>query len=252
MAVAKKKHRDLTSVDGIHQLHHWSVADEAARLAIPYSAANVGKVCRQADELSFWVLRAVDDWKQIDNAFSAAGLPETLYAEHEVTDENGTTYFGAAFAGYSSYPAQLDHIHKIATGVPVAVGDFNDEGIAGELARADHTHDASHKADKAFTLAGIYSGVASALTIVHAGQLIAVNVATPYTVTVPPSSTEPFDVGSVVTLVQLGTGLLTIAPGAGVTLQTPLTSKARAQFSAITLIKIDTDTWLVSGDLAVV
>lgn len=70
------------------------------------------------------------------------------------------------------------------------------------------------------------------------------------TLTVPNHATWPHEVGSQIPVMQLGTGQTTVVAAAGVTIQTPLTLKARAQYSRLLLEKIGTDEWMLSGDLA--
>jgi len=70
------------------------------------------------------------------------------------------------------------------------------------------------------------------------------------TLNVPANSTTPFPIGTTIDLSQLGAGQVTVAsPGTPTVNATP--SRAfRAQYSAATLIKYATDTWLLVGDLA--
>jgi hypothetical protein len=71
------------------------------------------------------------------------------------------------------------------------------------------------------------------------------------TVTIPPNATTAFDVGDVINLLQKGAGQVTIAAGAGVTINYPddTNPKTRGQNSWVTLVKQATDTWYALGDL---
>ena len=44
-------------VGEIHPIHNWSVANTAARTALVVTAADIGKVCRQLDDDTFYLLR---------------------------------------------------------------------------------------------------------------------------------------------------------------------------------------------------
>lgn len=66
--------------------------------------------------------------------------------------------------------------------------------------------------------------------------------------TVPPNSSVPYPLGTVLTDIQKGAGQITIAPGSGVTLQSAHGLKTSAQWATVSLTKILTDTWVVSGD----
>ena len=83
-------------------------------------------------------------------------------------------------------------------------------------------------------------------------KAVEVSAATGVTVTIPPNSAVAFPVGAIVEVAQLGAGQVTIAAGAGVTLQAPVAGAvlSRTQYSTLSLRKRTTNTWIVSGDLA--
>jgi hypothetical protein len=74
------------------------------------------------------------------------------------------------------------------------------------------------------------------------------------TYTIPLNSSVAFPTGSLVNLIQIGTGQVTVVGAGGVTLNstgaTSAQPKARAQYSVLTLIKAGTDTWYATGDIA--
>lgn len=69
------------------------------------------------------------------------------------------------------------------------------------------------------------------------------------TVQVPANASQPFAVGQKVDLAQLGTGTVTVVGTAGVTLRSTPSAILRTQYSAASIIKINTDEWLLMGDL---
>lgn len=69
------------------------------------------------------------------------------------------------------------------------------------------------------------------------------------TATVPPNSSVAFTTGAKLTARAVGAGQVTIAAGAGVTINTAETLLLRAQHSTATLIKVATDEWDLMGDL---
>jgi hypothetical protein len=83
------------------------------------------------------------------------------------------------------------------------------------------------------------------------GKIVEMNVASGNNITIPPNSTAAIPVGSQVTVLQIGSGQTTIVAGSGVTANGTPGLKLRAQWSAATLVKRATDTWVVLGDLAV-
>jgi hypothetical protein len=79
--------------------------------------------------------------------------------------------------------------------------------------------------------------------------LVQMNVASANNLTVPPNSSVAFAIGTTLTVLQYGAGQTTIVAGSGVTVNGTPGLKLRAQWSLVSLVKIATDTWVVSGDL---
>jgi hypothetical protein len=69
------------------------------------------------------------------------------------------------------------------------------------------------------------------------------------TITVPTNATAPFPIGTYIVILQTGTAQATIAGASGVTINLTPGNKTRTQWSMVTLIKRDTDSWVAAGDL---
>jgi hypothetical protein len=70
------------------------------------------------------------------------------------------------------------------------------------------------------------------------------------TLTVPTNSAQAFAVGASIEIIQAGTGQVVISPASGVTVNScESLYKTRSQWSACVLMKVATDTWVLSGDL---
>jgi hypothetical protein len=82
-----------------------------------------------------------------------------------------------------------------------------------------------------------------------ANNIVTMSTAGADTFTVPPNASVAFPIGTTLTVIQLGAGQVTLTAGAGVTFQTPSSATTRAQYSTVAMIKILTDTWILSGDL---
>jgi hypothetical protein len=86
--------------------------------------------------------------------------------------------------------------------------------------------------------------------------LLASNGATAGTINIPTNASVPFAIGTQISVINVGSGLITIqATTSGTTTvnstgATATAPKLRAQFSAATLWKTATDTWYVFGDVA--
>ncbi|AAT69482.1 gp87 [Alphaproteobacteria phage PhiJL001] len=87
------------------------------------------------------------------------------------------------------------------------------------------------------------------LALEDAGANVRMNVAGANNLTVPPNSTVAFPTGTVISARQVGAGQTTIVAGAGVTINTPETLLCRKQGSTVSLVKVGTDEWDLTGDL---
>lgn len=94
------------------------------------------------------------------------------------------------------------------------------------------------------------TGTTYTLVLSDSQKLVTLSNASAITLTVPPNSSVAYPIGQRIDLAQLGAGQVTVVGGSGVTVNGTPTLKARAQYSAMSLVKTATDTWLLVGDLA--
>lgn len=100
--------------------------------------------------------------------------------------------------------------------------------------------------DVAFVLS---SSTSYPLILADSYKMISISNASAITVTVPANTSVAFPTGTQINLLQRGAGQITVAGAVGVTINSSSTLKLRAQWSAATLIKIDTNTWVLTGDI---
>ena len=81
-------------------------------------------------------------------------------------------------------------------------------------------------------------------------DLIEMGSSSAMTLTIPANSAVAFPVGTSIDILQTSTGQVTIAGAAGVTVNATPGLKLRTQWSACTLFKRASDTWVVYGDLS--
>lgn len=87
-------------------------------------------------------------------------------------------------------------------------------------------------------------------------KLVTASNASAQTYSIPTNATTAFPIGTQLNLIQIGAGQVTVSaatPATTTVVSTGATAaspKCRAQYSAITLIKRDTDSWYVVGDIA--
>ena len=71
-----------------------------------------------------------------------------------------------------------------------------------------------------------------------------------FTVTVPPESTYNYATGSVLNLLNIGSGTITIAGGTAVTVNGNPGLKLSTQWSGASIVKRSSNTWVAVGDLS--
>lgn len=96
------------------------------------------------------------------------------------------------------------------------------------------------------------TGTAYTLVLDDADKLVTLSNGSAITLTVPANASVAFPVGTVIALAQLGAGLVTVVGASGVTVNgvTPGSQALAGQYATVTLTKLATNTWLLSGGLA--
>jgi hypothetical protein len=86
------------------------------------------------------------------------------------------------------------------------------------------------------------------LTLGDAGKTLVIDSTIDRTVTIPTNASVPFAVGQRLDIIRMNTGNVTIG-GTPTILSKNSNKKIAARYSGATLIKTDTDTWVLIGDL---
>lgn len=95
------------------------------------------------------------------------------------------------------------------------------------------------------------TGTTYTLVASDAGDLVTLTNASAITLTVPTNATVPFATGTQITITRAGSGSVTVAGAVGVTVNSADNFlKLRAQWSSATLIKTDTNSWILIGDIS--
>jgi hypothetical protein len=94
------------------------------------------------------------------------------------------------------------------------------------------------------------TGTTYTLAVNDSGQLVTLSNAAAITLTVPTNATVPFAIGTQITITQANSGQVTVAGAVGVTVNSADGDlKLRTQWSAATLIKTNTNSWILIGDI---
>ena len=87
-------------------------------------------------------------------------------------------------------------------------------------------------------------------------ELITASNASAQTYSIPTNATTAFPIGTQLNIIQIGAGQVTVSAATPATTTivstgaTAASPKCRAQYSAMTLVKRDTDSWYAIGDIA--
>lgn len=92
------------------------------------------------------------------------------------------------------------------------------------------------------------TGTTYTLALTDASKMITLSNASAITVTIPTNASVAFPIGTQIDLVQKGAGQPTIVGDTGVTLN-GIGTKLRLQWSSGSLLKTDTNEWLLVGDI---
>jgi hypothetical protein len=102
------------------------------------------------------------------------------------------------------------------------------------------------KISKLYTIPAAKTG---AYTLAAGDDVNLIELNGTFTVTIPLDSTYSFSIGTTIDIVNVGTGVITTAGAAGVTLNGTPGLKLRAQWSSASFIKRAANTWVIVGDL---
>lgn len=92
------------------------------------------------------------------------------------------------------------------------------------------------------------TGTAETLSLADFGMFIGMNNNAANVLTVPPESSVNFPLMTQIQVVQMGVGQTSIQGDTGVTILSSVTNKIKQQYGVVALIKISSDTWVLTGE----
>lgn len=142
----------------------------------------------------------------------------------------------------------------LASGAAVSNLGYTPVNKAGDTATALNITPSSTPASNAAGYLGLPQAAHNSsytAIIGDAGDFLYHTDGSAYTWTIPPNGSVPFPIGTVITLVNDGSGVITLAGGSGVTLvwspSGSTGSRSLAQYALVTVMQVATDRWFVTG-----
>jgi hypothetical protein len=216
------------------------------------------------DDFHFKVSPDGSAWHEailIDKDSGAVSFPSGVDIENPGLPSGGTT--GQVLAKASNDDGDVAWSTPAGGGNMLA-STYDPQEIDGDaFARANHTGEQA-----VGTITGLQSaldnkaalepdintqaGTSYTLTLADRGRLIVMSNAAANTLTIPTDATAAFPVGAIVSVVQHGAGATTIAGATGVSVNGVSGGEGSigSRYQAVALLKISTDAWLLSGDVA--
>lgn len=211
-----------------------------------------------------------------DASFGGVGLPTLSEGRVCYIDSLNIIqyYSGSSWVGISAeaitsvIQAKGDLVigTALTTAGRVAVGPNGYFLTADSSAATGVTWTQSSVSDGSITTAKILDGAVTAAKIANAAidekiasytlvlsdnnKFIKMNTSSVNTVIVPTNASVAFSIGSQINIVQYGSGRTQVVPSSGtVTIYATPGPYLRAQYSSATLVKFETNVWLLIGDL---
>ena len=166
----------------------------------------------------------------IENGINFGVMSGGTGSSGQVIKSTGT---GAEWATISEYSAPTIGSTSIASGATVTT-------IAGLTLTAPVVNLSINE----------QTGTSYTVALSDNGKLVTLSNAGAITVTVPTNDSAAYATGSQINLVQLGAGTVSVVGDSGVSVLGTPGLNFRAQYSSATLIKINTNSWLLAGDLS--
>lgn len=200
-------------------------------------------------KVGFIYNESTDTWHPIAGSANS-NIDYTWNGQHTFNDNVTFSDVATAKAGINNFlnPAARDSAIPSPTAGTVC---FVRQDAAGNSIRQIQYYSATATAWVNYADAQLENKTANhVIALQDSGKVVTMNSSSANTVTVPTNATTAFPVGTVVTIIQTGTGATSVVEASGVTIRSKNSYKTiNTQYAAAQLVKIDTDIWIFLGDI---
>lgn len=183
------------------------------------------------------------------NGVVGSGDVYTPVIETTTTDGSGNISIQLVNGSYTGTMLSNGRIETFTLNVPDAasadIGDYIDQDVDQTPALLAQAVAAKDAAEATLSVQIVAVSASRDLALTDARKLLEVSSGSTVTLTVQPDATTEFDVGSVVEIIQVGAGDVTIAAGAGVTISNAYGLTLPDQWAAAKLYKRAADHWVL-------
>jgi hypothetical protein len=156
----------------------------------------------------------------------------------------------AAKAGVNNFQNPTARDAAIPSPTPGIVA-FVRQDNSGNAIRQIQYYSSASSTWVSYSDAQLVEQTASYVLATHdSGKVVKMDSSTSVVVTLPSNTTAPLPIGSVITIVQTGTGEVSFTEDTGVTIRSKNSyKKLNTQYSGAQVVKLDTNIWLLIGDI---
>jgi hypothetical protein len=191
-----------------------------------------------------------DTWHPIAGSANS-NIDYTWAGQHTFNNDVTFSDVVSAKAGVNNF--QNPTARDAAIPSPVAGGTvcFVRQDNAGNPINQVQYYSTTASAWVNYTDAQLENKTANYVIALHdSGKAITMESSSANTVTVPTNATVAFPIGTVVTVIQTGTGATSFVEASGVTIRSKNSYKTlNTQYAAAQLVKTGTDIWILLGDI---
>ena len=155
----------------------------------------------------------------------------------------GSSFLSASTTIGTISPTEISYLDGLTSGVQAQIN------AKAPLASPTFTGNVSVGGELAYHPTPETSSVGFTMQLAQDGKIVKLTNSTSASVTIPLSSSVSFPIGSQISLIRYGTGSVSVVGSGSVAVRATPGPSLRAQYSSLIALKIDSDEWILMGDL---